>query len=243
MQNNSDSSKSGGFRKFFQEKGYYIVLFLCVVAVGISGYLFVSNAIAEKNSLNESLSVATSAAVPPDAQAGAGKKTQSTQTAPKSGARDSDTAETAAILEGDDAVRAAAEALRVWPVSGSALAAYSVDKLSYNATVKDWRTHEGVDLAAVAGTPVKAACAGTVTAVYDDEFLGTTVVLSHTDGYTTQYANLAAVPTVSVGDTVEAGKVLGSVGATAILEAGEDSHLHFAVYHDGSPVDPAEFIG
>jgi len=68
-------------------------------------------------------------------------------------------------------------------------------------------------------------------------------VLSHTDGYTTQYANLAAVPTVSVGDTVEAGKVLGSVGATAILEAGEDSHLHFAVYHDGSPVDPAEFIG
>jgi murein DD-endopeptidase MepM/ murein hydrolase activator NlpD len=239
MQNNSDSSKSGGFRKFFQEKGYYIVLFLCIVAVGISGYIFVSNAIAEKNSLNESLSVATNATVPSDAQSNTGKENQTA----KASAEQAETAEAASILDGDDAVRAAAEAVRVWPVSGSAVMAYSVDKLSYNTTVKDWRTHEGVDLAAVAGTPVKAACAGTVTAVYDDEFLGTTVVLSHTDGYTTQYSNLAEVPTVSVGDAVESGAVLGSVGATAILESGEDAHLHFAVYQDGAPVDPAEFIG
>ena len=40
MQNN-ERSNSGAFRKFFQEKGYYIVLFLCIAAVGISGYIFV----------------------------------------------------------------------------------------------------------------------------------------------------------------------------------------------------------
>ena len=39
MQNN-ERSNSGAFRKFFQEKGYYIVLFLCIAAVGISGLYF-----------------------------------------------------------------------------------------------------------------------------------------------------------------------------------------------------------
>jgi murein DD-endopeptidase MepM/ murein hydrolase activator NlpD len=238
MQNHSESSGTGKVRKFFQEKGYYIVLFLCVIAIGISGYLFISSAVSEKNSLNKSLSVATNATIPSQ---NTGKKTQNAKT--ESSAESGKTAETASILGGDDAVREAAKALRVWPVSGKPVLAYSVDKLSYNATVKDWRTHEGVDLAAVAGTPVKAACAGTVTSVFDDEFLGTTVTVSHTDGYTTRYANLAAKPTVSVGDTVEAGQVLGSVGATAILESGEDAHLHFAVYKDGEPVDPAQFIG
>jgi len=242
MQHNNDSSKSGRFRKFFQEKGYYIVLFLCVAAVGISGYIFLSNAVAEKNSLNDqTLSVATSAAVP------SGKsKTRETAAGTDSAAGEPDSsrksAAAAAILEGDDAVRANAASLRVWPVSGSALTGYSADKLSYNATMKDWRTHEGVDLAAADGESVKAACAGTVTAVYDDEFLGTTVVLTHAGGYSTQYSNLAAVPAVKVGDTVEAGEVIGSVGGTAILEAGEEPHLHFAVFSNGEAMDPSDYI-
>ena len=41
MQNN-ERSNSGAFRKFFQEKGYYIVLLLCAVAIGVSGYLLLS---------------------------------------------------------------------------------------------------------------------------------------------------------------------------------------------------------
>ena len=52
MQNN-EHSESNRFRKFFQEKGYYIVLLLCILAVGISGYIFVSGAVSEKKALNE----------------------------------------------------------------------------------------------------------------------------------------------------------------------------------------------
>ena len=47
MQNN-ENRKNGPVRTFLREKGYYIVLFLCLAAVGISGYVFVSGAIAEK---------------------------------------------------------------------------------------------------------------------------------------------------------------------------------------------------
>lgn len=244
MQNNEQSS-SGAFRKFFQEKGYYIVLFLCILAVGISGYIFIKSAVSEKNSLSdETLSVATTTTVP-----------QSGQTAaPSASARDTEDASAGAeaVLPessvpastpvGDDGVREAAASVRVAPVSGTELLGYSMDKLSYNPTTRDWRTHDGVDLSAVSGTPVKAACAGTVSAVYDDEFLGTTVVISHADGHATHYANLAAAPTVSTGDSVEAGDVIGAVGDTALLETGEESHLHFAVYLYGDPVDPAEYL-
>lgn len=51
----------------------------------------------------------------------------------------------------DDSVREAAASVRVWPVSGEAQAAYSVDALQYNATTQDWRTHAGVDLTAAVG--------------------------------------------------------------------------------------------
>mgnify|MGYP000063221326 CR=1 FL=1 len=56
-------------RERFQEKGYYIVLFLCILAVGISGYIFIKSAVSEKNSLSEeTLSVATTTTIPQSGQ-------------------------------------------------------------------------------------------------------------------------------------------------------------------------------
>lgn len=243
MQNN-EKSNSGAIRKFFQEKGYYIVLFLCILAVGISGYIFISGAFSEKEAMkDETLSVATTTTVP---SAKTERDPSKTDSASKSGSFDTglpeDSVQTSTSTE-DERVRAAAAAVRVAPVSGAELRAYSVDMLAYNSTTRDWRTHEGVDLTAALGEPVQAACAGTVSAVYEDEFLGTTVVISHPDGYATQYANLAATPTVSAGDSVSAGDVIGAVGETALLEIGEDPHLHFAVYLASEPVNPTEYLG
>ena len=246
MQNNHERSEHGAVRKFFQEKGYYIVLFLCLAAVGISGYMFISSAVSEKDSLKEeTLSVATSAAIPAETSVA----TQATT--PKTAAKPTPAKKEAAVTpkqveatvdEADTEVHAVADNIRIWPVSGQSLADYSMDTLAYNATMRDWRTHDGVDLAAQAGAPVLAACGGTVSAVYDDEYLGTTVVISHADGYTTQYSNLAAMPTVSAGSIVKAGETIGSVGTSAVLEAGLEPHLHFAVAQNGNSVEPAAFI-
>ena len=246
MQNN-DHSESNRFRKFFQEKGYYIVLFLCILAVGISGYIFIRSALSEKDSLNdETLSVATTTTVPQTAETGkpSPAPASGTQTGGSAAAAEEDTEPSASVSApvGDDAVRAAAASIRIAPVSGTAIMDYSVDQLAYNPTTRDWRTHDGVDLTAAVGEQVKAACAGTVSAVYDDELLGTTVVIAHADGYATHYANLAATPAVHAGDAVAAGDVIGAVGETALLESGEEPHLHFAVYAAGTPVDPAEYL-
>lgn len=220
-----DSNQPGNARKSLEEKGYYIVLFLCVLAVGISGYLFLSSAIRqpEITTGEDTISVPTTV-IPPATQ----------RTLPSVPA--------SAPADGDEAVRETAERIVVAPVKGETVLGYDDKSLQYNETTRDWRLHTAVDITAP-GQTVLACMAGTVTDVYDDDYLGTTVSIRHDGGYETRYSNLTAMPTVKKGDLVKAGDVIGAVGETAILESSEPAHLHFQVLKDGKPVDPAEFLG
>ena len=146
------------------------------------------------------------------------------------------------LPEPAEPVAPVAPALIVDPLRGETVAAFSMDALQYSETMGDWRTHDGLDIAADAGTPVCAAGAGTVLDVRDDDLMGTTVVISHGDGCDTIYANLQATPTVEVGDYVTAGQVIGAVGHTALLESAEPTHLHFAVTRDGEYIDPEVYL-
>ena len=138
-------------------------------------------------------------------------------------------------------VAAEAPRLVVTPLRGDVLTAFSMEELVYSPTLGDWRTHNGVDIAAQQGTTVLAASAGAVLSVTDDPLMGTTVVLEHDNGYQTTYANLQAKPNVEAGDPVSAGQIIGAVGTTAAAESGQP-HLHFAVTKDGKAVDPNEYL-
>ena len=138
-------------------------------------------------------------------------------------------------------VAAEAPRLVVTPLRGDVLTAFSMEELVYSPTLGDWRTHNGVDIAAQQGTTVLAASAGAVMSVTDDPLMGTTVVLEHDNGYQTTYANLQAKPNVEAGDPVSAGQIIGAVGTTAAAESGQP-HLHFAVTKDGKAVDPNEYL-
>ena len=130
----------------------------------------------------------------------------------------------------------------VWPVIGEQGMGYSMDALVYNKTMGDWRTHDGIDIAAQAGEYVRAACQGTVTEVYEDVLYGTTVVIDHGEGLVSYYACLQAQPSVKVGSEVLAGDVIGAVGTTALCESAEPAHLHFAMSLNDESVDPAEYL-
>jgi murein DD-endopeptidase MepM/ murein hydrolase activator NlpD len=119
---------------------------------------------------------------------------------------------------------------------------YSVDALSYNQTTRDWRTHDGVDIAAEAGTKVCAAADGEVYTVYEDETMGMTVVIRHAGGYVTKYASLAKEVSVAPGDKVQLGDPIGTVGTSALLENAVGEHVHFSVTCNDKAVDPAEFL-
>jgi len=131
----------------------------------------------------------------------------------------------------------------VHPILGETVAVFAVDQLIYDPTMGDWRTHDGIDIQAPAGTAVSAAAAGTVLSVGDDRRMGTTVVIEHAGGYVTTYAGLQEQTRVHSGDSVSAGTVIGCVGETALAEAGLGAHLHFSVTKDGATVDPEEFLG
>lgn len=221
-------------KKRFAGKGYYIALIACLAAVGISGYVFVQTA------RDSALEASASATISPAPSAAVSNPTTTAQ-------KPKPTADSAAASdEMEDSYEATigseeGEAMQ-WPLEGQVLSSFSRDTLTYSQTMADWRTHEGLDIAAEADSPVMAAQSGTVTAVYEDDFLGSVVVVSHDDDCSTLYANLAKAPEVSVGDTVSAGDVIGHVGGTALLETKEPDHLHFEVFNAGTPVDPMDYL-
>ena len=149
----SDNKKNGSM---FAGKGYYIALILCAAAIGISGYLYYRN-------LNETQDTL---AVTEDNPAVASTRPGTQATGP-------DATEAPTVKK---PLKTAA------PLEGQTVAEFAVDCLGYNETTRDWRTHHGIDIAAEAGTAVCAAADGTVYSVYDDEELGTTVVITHDGG-------------------------------------------------------------
>ena len=128
------------------------------------------------------------------------------------------------------------------PVQGQIVTDYAIDELIYNPTTKDYRTHDGLDIAAEAGTPVCAAADGMVNSVYQDGNMGTTVVITHHNSYTTCYSSLAPEVSVKPGDNVLKGQAIGFVGQSAPLESAIGNHVHFSVQLKGQSVNPYYFL-
>ena len=131
----------------------------------------------------------------------------------------------------------------IMPVVGSLITDFSDHKVVKNETLGDWRTHDGIDIKASATTPVKCVTDGVVKEIYEDNLLGTVVVVEHSGNLESYYCNLNKVVNVSVGQQLTIGHVIGSVGATAISESASEEHLHFAMKKDGEWVDPIETMG
>lgn len=117
-----------------------------------------------------------------------------------------------------------------WPLTG---------KVSSGFGGRAGRRHNGIDILAPEGTPVRAAEAGVV--VYAGDGLrgfGNAAVLDHGGGAETLYGHLKEIH-VKSGDAVEAGTVIGAVGRTGNATT---SHLHFEMRMGGRSVDPAIYL-
>ena len=236
---------------FFTGKGFYIVLFLCAAVIGVSAWMMATgnetmeNDPVRNNSVNLDDKRVETVIVP--AQSGTAETGALEADAPEvnteglaenAEVQDSDAV---AAVEEQPVVEAAAP-IYVWPVAGQVERAHSSDTLSYDQTLRDWRTHEGIDIIAELGAPVVAAHSGSVESIVQDSLYGTVVTVSHGDGTRTIYANLAENPPVTVGDWIDCGTTIGSVGSTALCEISQTSHLHFAITVNGTAADPMDYL-
>ena len=218
-------SRNERLRAMFAGRGYYIAIALCLVAAGTIGYF----------ALRERPVTVEQTDTPPVLDIQPVTPTQPVvKPAP---VVIPDPVEEAEITEPAELLPQV-----VSPLDGTTVTVFSMTELLYDPTMADWRTHDGLDVMAELGSTVVAAREGTVESIVADALYGTVLTIDHGDGIKTVYANLADVPAVNVGDWVEAGATIGSVGTTAICEIGQGTHLHFAVTVDGVYVDPLEYL-
>lgn len=100
------------------------------------------------------------------------------------------------------------------------------------------KLHDGTDFGVPCGTRVHAAAPGIVSERSYSRAYGKRVILRHAGGVTTSYNHLSR-QSVSVGDRVDVGAVLGRVGSTGLSTG---CHLHFMVERDGSTLNPMELL-
>lgn len=225
---------------FLKEKGLYLVLAGCVVAAGAASWAAIDGVrgrlennppVKEESTWQEEQPVENKLENVPEPSP-----------APSTGPSSSPPSSVPEDVSTEPA--GPAEPPTPWfalPAEGKVMAVYSGDDLVYQGTLDDWRTHNGIDIAAAADSAVTAAAAGTVSAVYTDAVWGT-VVEQTSGGLLLRYVGLAAEVAVEQGDTLALGQTIGRVGAIP-CEGDMGPHLHFEVLENGLYKDPVALVG
>ena len=106
----------------------------------------------------------------------------------------------------------------------------------FHPVLRIWRAHRGVDFAAATGTPVRATGNGVVIERARDDTYGNTIVVRHSNGWTTRYAHMNSFASgIGMGSRVDQGTVIGYVGMTGLATG---PHLHYEMRVRGTPADP-----
>jgi murein DD-endopeptidase MepM/ murein hydrolase activator NlpD len=115
----------------------------------------------------------------------------------------------------------------IWPVNGVVTSGFG------------WRwgrMHEGIDISAACGTPIRAVASGTVIFSGWMGGYGNLVVIDHGNGLATAYAHQSAI---YASGAVSQGQTIGAVGTTG---SSTGCHLHFEVRVNGGAVDPMGYL-
>lgn len=129
----------------------------------------------------------------------------------------------------------------LWPVDGNVIMNYSMDQSIYFATLDQYKYNPAVVISGQVGAEVKAAAAGTVSAVDTNAQTGTTVSIDMGNGYAAIYGQLKEVP-VQPGEYVTENSVIGYVSEPTKYYSVEGPNLYFQLLKDGQPVNPMDHI-
>lgn len=125
--------------------------------------------------------------------------------------------------------------LEALPLEGRVTSRFGVRTDPFTGLPRD---HDGIDVAAPEGSPIRAASAGVVVRAGPRGGYGNTVELDHGDGTSTLYGHAREL-LVAPGESVAAGQEIATVGSTG---RSTGPHLHLEVRQHGQPVDPARVL-
>jgi murein DD-endopeptidase MepM/ murein hydrolase activator NlpD len=122
-----------------------------------------------------------------------------------------------------------------WPVCGRVDQGfgYRVDPLTHRIAF-----HSGIDMAMPLGVPVRAAATGKIIAAEERGSYGLMIEIDNGNGYRTRYGHLQSFG-VQVGQTVDRGQVIGSVGSSG---RSKSPHLHFEIWLQDIVRDPLKYL-
>ena len=123
----------------------------------------------------------------------------------------------------------------IWPTEGRISSIFGLRRF-FNE--QERRPHNGLDIAAASGTPVKATADGSIIDAGNFFFSGNMVFIDHGQGIISLYAHMDSI-NVKPGDTVKQGQVIGAVGTTG---RSTGPHLHFAVFANKTLIDPVYML-
>lgn len=229
-------------------KGFYITLGVCLIAIGVAAWTTYDSVVQYVDP-----SPSSSQTAEPTQQTVSGVAINSLPSSePESSEPETSSA---AVSSEEESSSEPAEPTAVVPVSSQTpeeptefllpfantkvLKAYS-EKPVYSQTMKDWRTHNGIDLSAAAGDTVKSITSGTVEEIKKDPLYGNMVVIRH-GSITARYCGLGDTALVKQGDTVTAGQDIGSISSVP-CESTEASHLHLILEKDEKEIDPTTIL-
>ncbi len=222
MDKKTHQKKNGG-------NAFYIVLSLCLIAVGVAAWSAVS-AFSDFNKNNENITPQIESPEPtPEVEAPVTSELPKVEYEKKE--------EQNKPTKTEPQETNVAEYFLMPISNGNILKNFDETALQYSKTMGDMRLHLGIDIEAAKETVVKSAGKGKVSEIYDDANFGYTVVIDHGNGIVAKYCGLSTATLVAVNDTVDAGTEIGYV-ADIPCESADESHLHFEMYKDGKAVSP-----
>lgn len=249
MGNKQFKFSKGKFARFMSSKGFYAAIAVCLVGAGVATWLAVDRTITGIEDSNSKLiqNDTSLSSLPMVEEVEKKEPNIPKVSAPSSSSSIQPSSSEPSSAPEEPSVQAEApppspSLVYALPVKGDILNQYSNGELVKNMTLGDWRTHDGVDLAAEKGADVYACADGTVQEIRRDALWGTVLTLTHADGLVSVYSGLSEVVPVQVGETVLAKSVIGKLEGVP-CELSDASHLHFAMKDDGAWIDPLSVMG
>ena len=237
--------KYAGFLSKVAKSGFYIILFLCISAIGISGYvMYVARNTAEdvRAEIGEEVSLEIPFPAEEETLYDAGEIIEEPikprQRQEEKPAAEPKEAEKKAEPKKVEAAPKKEKTVYTMALSGAISAPFSGEELIKSKTMEDWRTHRGVDIVGELGADVLAIADGEVISVEKDSMFGNVVRINHGDGLCSIYAALGDEIAVKKGARVRCGDKIGVVGNSALCEFMEPPHLHLEVTKNDKHIDP-----